>query len=92
MGESELRRALVRAVVLELRNGCVTPFPRWGWERPPSLYALRSRRLALANEYSARYRLLNPAVFGRRLPCQAKVGGVYAFIGLHSAQGRERAA
>ena len=92
MGESELRRALVRAVVLELRNGCVTPFPRWGWERPRSLYALRSRRAALAKEYSTRYRSLNPVVFERRLPCQGTIGGVYALIGLHSAQGQQRAA
>lgn len=68
MSKRELRSALVRAVVLEHQNAKVTPFPRWGWERPTSMYVLRTRRLRVAKVYASRVEPVVSALFERQLP------------------------
>jgi len=67
MTQDELRNALRRAIVLEHQNSKTPQFPRWGWEKPPSLWFLRQRRLRLANLYSAKYGAVGAALLERRL-------------------------
>jgi hypothetical protein len=68
MLQEELRNALRRAVVLEYHNGKSPIFPAWGWEKPPSMYVLRQRRMRLARLYSRRYQPVAAALFRRHLP------------------------
>jgi hypothetical protein len=68
MSQEQLRNALIRAVVLEYRNGQSRAFPRWGWEKPTSMYVLRARRLSLAREYARKHQPVSDFLFARRLP------------------------
>jgi hypothetical protein len=56
LSQEQLRNALIRAVVLEHRNGQSRAFPGWGWEKPTSMYVLRAQRLSLAREYARQHR------------------------------------
>ncbi|MDR7151660.1 hypothetical protein J2W49_003636 [Hydrogenophaga palleronii] len=68
MSQEEMRSALVRAIVLEYNNARLKPSPRWGWERPTSLFALRRRRLRLALHFAGKYAAVSPLLLARRLP------------------------
>ena len=68
MSRQELRSTLVRAIVLEYQNARVKPFPRWGWEKPTSLFVLRRRRIRLAQLFTARYAAVSSSLFARKLP------------------------
>ncbi len=80
MSQEQLRNALIRAVVLEYQNGKSKSFPRWGWEKPPSMYVLRRQRLNRARQYSHRYQPLGAALFCRRLPQGGLWPGTSALI------------
>lgn len=68
MNQKQMRSALVRAIVLEYHNGEAKPFPRWGWERPTSIYVLRARRLHLASTYAAKHEAVSSLLFKHQLP------------------------
>src|SRR5882724_9437973 len=68
LSKTELRHALIRAIVLEFQNAKRRPFPRWGWERPTSLYVLRARRRRLALAYASRFEPVSSLLFARNLP------------------------
>jgi len=80
MRQEELRNALRRAAVLEYRNGQSKIFPCWGWEKPPSMYVLRQRRLSLARVYSRRYQPVSAALFRRHLPKGSQWPGTRGLI------------
>ena len=68
LSQDEKRSALVRAIVLEHNNAKLKPFPRWGWEKPTSLFVLRRRRLRLALHYVGRHAAVSTLLLARRLP------------------------
>ena len=69
MTKDEFRSALRRAIILEYQNGKSKPYPRWGRERPPSMYVLRVRRLRLCYSFVERYpEPISSLLFARNLP------------------------
>src|SRR5215471_16127195 len=68
MSKDQMRSALIRAIVLEYENGKVRRFPRWGWERPPSMLVLRRQRYRVAAAYAERFGPVSSLLFQRRLP------------------------
>jgi hypothetical protein len=68
MTRSELKRQLLRVLVLEHSNGRSKPFPQWGWEKQVSMNQLRRRRMRLARQYVLLYEPVSALVFKRSLP------------------------
>ena len=68
MGRNDLRSALIRSIVLEYQNAKTPGKMSWGWDRPPSMYAARRKRIELAKRYSRLHGPVNELLFARKLP------------------------
>jgi hypothetical protein len=68
MSQEEMRSTLVRTIILEYNNAKLKPFPRWGWEKPKSLFVLRRKRLRLARHFAGTHAAVSALLLARRLP------------------------
>lgn len=80
MSHEEMRSKLLRAIILEYQNAKVKPFPRWGWEKPKSLFVLRRKRLRLAQHFAGKHAAVSALLLGRRLPGSKDWPGTSALV------------
>ena len=80
MNQSELRSALVRAIILEYQNAKTPGKMSWGWDAPPSMYVARRNRIRLAKLYSMKYEPVNEMLFERKLPNGSEWPGIRALL------------
>lgn len=68
MNKDELKRALVRAIVLEYQNAKSFGAMNWGHDAPSSMFVARNNRLRLAKMYARKYEPISNLLLKRKLP------------------------
>ena len=68
MSKSDLKRALIRSIILEYQNAKIPGSMAWGHDAPPSMFVARKNRLRLAILYSKKYEPVSNLLFKNKLP------------------------
>ena len=80
MNKEELKRALVRSIVLEYQNSKSLGAMNWGHDAPPSMFVARKNRLRLAKIYANKYEPVSKLMFDRKLPSGKSWKGIKVLV------------